>query len=306
MIFNFFRLIRLPNLCIIALSQILIRYFIILPAFETESIITGEFPAHLSLLDFILLITSTLVIAAAGYIINDVYDIETDQINKPGKNKIGSLLKIKTARRISIILSLTGIVMGFYLAWKIDRWIMGGIHVFSAFSLWMYASQFKKKLLSGNILISILTALSILIVGLFEPEFYRNFIYLALYAAFAFSITLVREIIKDMEDLEGDRQTGCDSIPIRFGLKNSKLIVYGLIIMNMSLLVYVLHYFFASNKVIDFWLLVLMFIIPFVALGTLIKMADVKKDYFYAGIFTKVIMIAGILTMIPLYYYFLR
>jgi len=246
------------------------------------------------------------LIAAAGYIINDIYDIETDQINKPGKNNIGILLKTETARRISVLLSTIGIFLGFYLAWKIERWIMGGIHVFSALTLWMYASQFKKKFLSGNILVSILTALSLLIVGLFEPEFYRNFIYLALYAAFAFSITLLREIIKDMEDVEGDNLTECDSIPIRYGLKTSKFIVYTLIVINVFFLVYVLHYFFATNKVINFWFLTLMFMVPFAALFALIKMADVKKDYFYAGLFTKIIMVAGISTMIPLYYYFLR
>ncbi len=306
MILGFLRLIRLTNLLLIALSQVLIRYCIILPAFETESIITGEFPVFLSMIDFSLLVFSTLLVAAGGYIINDLYDIDTDAINKPGKNLIGKLISERTAKSLFFIFSITGIIIGFYLAWKIDKWLMGSIHVFTAVSLWMYATYYKKKFLSGNILISFLTALSLLLVGLFEPEFYRNFIYLFVYAGFAFSITLLREVIKDMEDIDGDERTLCKTLPVRLGLDKSKIIVYLLILMIVLLLTYVLYYFFYTNQVINFWIMLLMFVIPFIALFILIKMAEQKKDYYYAGIFTKVIMTAGILSMLPFYYYFLR
>ncbi len=306
MIKAIFKLIRFPNLLIIALSQFLVRYFLILPAFETESVITGEFPAHLSRIDFSLLVISTLIIAAAGYIVNDLYDIETDKINKPGKNSIGKLISESMAKKIFIVLSAFGIAMGFYLAWKIDKLLMGSIHLFTAVSLWMYASYYKKKFLSGNILIAFLSSLSLLIVGLFEPEFYRNFIYLLLYSGLAFSITLLREIIKDMEDVDGDELTQCKTLPVRLGISKSKKVVYFLIILNLTVLVYILYHYFYQNPVFNFWMMASTFAVPFIALFALINMAEQKKDYFYAGLFTKVIMVAGILTMIPLYYYFLR
>jgi 4-hydroxybenzoate polyprenyltransferase len=290
----------------IALAQILIRYCIILPAFETESIITGEFPAHLSNFNFALLVVSTLLVAAGGYIINDRFDIDTDEINKPGKNLIGKLISERTAIILFLTLSTASILIGIYLAMEIDKWLMGGIHLFTAVSLYMYASYYKKRFLSGNILISFLTALSLLLVGLFEPEFYRNFIYLLIYAGFAFSITLLREIIKDMEDLDGDERTQCKTLPVRLGMSKTKNVVYVLILLNVTLLSYVLFHFFYTNQVINFWMMVLMFAVPFGALAALIKMADQKKDYYYAGIFTKMIMTAGVLTMAPLYYYFLK
>lgn len=290
----------------IILTQYLVRYCIILPAFETESIITGEYPSHLNEFNFLLLVLSTVLVAAGGYIINDAYDVETDAINKPGKNKIGSLISSKTATTLFLSLSLAGIVIGFYIAWYSGIMIMSGIQVFTAISLWMYASHYKRKFLSGNFLIAILTALSILITGLYEPEFYRNFSYLLIYAIPAFGITLLREMIKDMEDLEGDKQTQCKTIPVRLGLKKTKYLVQILILINVFIIVYVLYKYFYGNIVISLWLLITMFVIPFAALSYLVQNAQEKSDYYYAGVFTKIIMLAGILTMIPFYYYFLR
>ncbi len=306
MILPFLRLIRFSNLCIIALTQILIRYCIILPAFETESIITGEYPSHLSNLDFALLLFSTLFVAAGGYIINDLFDVKSDEINKPGKNIIEKLISAKTAKILFFSFSVIGIIIGFYLAWKIDHLIMGSVHVFSAVSLWMYSSYYKKRFLSGNILIAGLSSLSLLIVGLFEPEFYRNFIYLLLYAGFAFFVTLIREIIKDMEDLDGDSQTECKTIPVKLGLQKTKIILYTLIVLTTVLLIAILFQYFYDNKVINFWMMAIMFVVPFAALISLVRSAEQKKDYYYAGIFTKLIMVAGVLTMLPFYFYFLR
>ena len=306
MILSFLRLIRFSNLCIIALTQILIRYCIILPAFETESIITGEYPSHLSNAYFILLLFSTLFVAAGGYIINDLFDVDSDAINKPGKNIIEKLISAKAAKILFFSFSIIGIVIGFYLAWKIDRLIMGSIHVFSAVSLWMYSSYYKKRFLSGNILIAFLSSLSLLIVGLFEPEFYRNFIYLLLYAGFAFFISLIREIIKDMEDLDGDEQTQCKTIPVRLGLPKTKKVLYVLIVLTTTLLISVLFNYFYTNKVFNFWMMAVMFFIPFAALISLVRSAEQKKDYYYAGLFAKLIMVAGVLTMLPFYFYFLR
>ncbi|MBP6334962.1 MAG: UbiA family prenyltransferase [Bacteroidia bacterium] len=290
----------------IVLSQVLIRYCIILPAFETESIITGDFPVHLSLLDFSLLVFSTIIIAAGGYIINDAFDIDTDAINKPGKNVVGTFISETTAKKLFLGFSFIGICIGFYLSWKIDKLMMGCVQIFTAVSLWMYATYYKKRFLSGNLLIALLTSLSLLVVGLFEPEFYRNFIYLLLYSGFAFSLTLLREIIKDIEDVEGDERTHCKTLPVRLGIPASKRVVYGIIILNILLILYTLYQYFYSNLIFNFWIMASMFTIPLLALFGLVRMAEEMKDYYYAGMFTKIIMLAGILTMIPFYYYFLR
>lgn len=93
----FLKLIRLPNLLMMVLTQFLVRYCIIIPAFQTEYNITGEFPDHLSKFDFSLLVLSTILIAAAGYIINDIFDITADEINKPESVVIGKKITEKSA-----------------------------------------------------------------------------------------------------------------------------------------------------------------------------------------------------------------
>ena len=221
---NLIRLIRLPNLLIIAFTQFLVRYCLILPAFLTEQKITSELPPHLDKLQFILLVASTLLIAAGGYIINDVNDIDIDDVNNPGKNIIGKSINENVAQIIYYSITGLGVLLGFWIAFQIGKLSLGTIPLFCALSLYMYSTFYKKRLYSGNIIVSVLAALSVLIVGLYEPEFYRNIIYLLYYSLFAFQMTLIREIIKDAEDIEGDERAhmnaaGCSQV------KNARLAV---------------------------------------------------------------------------------
>lgn len=300
------RLVRLPNLILIALSQFLVRYCIIMPAFQTEYNITGNFPEHLSKFEFALLVFSSLIIAAAGYIINDVFDVTADEFNKPGKNSIGKYVSEKSATISYFILSGIGVILGFYLAIRCGKITLGFVQLFVAASLWMYSSYYKKRMLSGNILISVLSALSLLIVGLFEPAFYMNFLFLFIYACFAFLVTFIREVIKDIEDLDGDERAQYKTFPVRFGPAKSKWLVYFGIALVAAFVVWVFYSFFLTNTVIDFWYLLAMFLVPFLALAYLVYSATEKKDFYYASQFTKIIMLFGILSMLPFYYFFLK
>ncbi len=304
--FSFLKLIRLPNLLIIAASQALVRYCLIMPAYKTAFNYTGIHPTHLTKIDFILLVFSTLLIAAAGNIINDVFDVRADKINKPGKNSIGKLISAEAAKKLYYIFSAIGIVLGLYLAFKIEKPVMGFINVFAAGSLWMYSSYYKKRLLIGNIIIGLLSALSLLTVGLFEPEFYPNITYLLIYSGFAFALTLIREIIKDMEDLDGDERTQCKTLPVIAGIKKSKQVVLFLITITGGMIGYILITYFYGNKVISFWNLVALFEIPFLALSYLVITASEKKDFHFASTFIKIIMVLGVFSLFPFYYFFLR
>ena len=301
----FLKLIRLPNLLMMVLTQFLVRYCIIIPAFQTEYNITGEFPDHLSKFDFSLLVLSTILIAAAGYIINDIFDITADEINKPESVVIGKKITEKKARLVYLLLNAVGISISLYLAIKIEHPTMALVQVFIVASLWMYSSYYKRRILSGNFIIALLSALVLIVVGLYEPEFYRNFVFLMAYSGFAFFVSLTREIIKDMEDVEGDEKAQYKTLPVRFGLQKTKGIIYFNLLLTGGLIVLVFYQFFFINKVISFWYLLSMFLIPFLALTYLIYSANEKKDYYYASLFTKIIMLVGILTMIPFYYYFL-
>ncbi len=302
----FLKIIRFPNLIIIALSQVLVRYCLIMPAYQAEYNNTEVFPVHLSKIEFLLLIISTLLIAAGGYIINDVFDVRIDEINKPEKNRIGKEISERRATNLFYIFSAIGVMIGFYLAFKINKPVMAFVNVFVAGSLWMYSSYYKKRLLIGNVIIAVLSALSLLVVGLFEPEFYPNIIYLFIYAAFAFALTLIREIIKDIEDIDGDELSQCKTIPILAGSKWTKVVLMVLTVLTAAGMGWILYSYFYDNKVISFWNLIAIVEIPFVALGYLILTASEKKDYHFASTFTKIMMVLGVLSLFPFYYFFLR
>lgn len=290
----------------IALTQFLVRYCLIIPAFLTEKSITGEMPAHLSKLNFLLLVISTILIAAGGYILNDVHDTDIDEFNKPGKNVIGKKISERIALNIYYSFSAIGLLLAVIVAFKIDRLSLAAIPLFCVLSLYMYSTFYKKRFLSGNLIIAILSAISVLIVGLFEPEFYRNIIYLLYYGLFAFLVSLIREIIKDAEDMDGDERAQCKSLPILFGLKKTKVIVVSLIAITLACILYVLYRDFYTNTVISYWNLAGIFALPLLALAYLVISAGSKTDFHYASVFTKAYMLIGILSMAGLWYYFLR
>ncbi len=303
---SYFRLIRLPNLLIIAFSQLLIRYCLILPAFKAEYFITGVFPQHLSDINFFLLVFSSLLLAAGGYIINDYFDIQIDEINRPNSNIIGKRISKANAKTTFFIVSIIGICIGFYLSTIIERPSFGLIHLFTAVSLWMYSSFYKKRLLSGNIIVAILCALSLFVVGLYEPEFYRNIHYLIWYAVLAFLTTIIREIIKDTEDINGDKMLQCKTLPIFLGIPKTKIIIQILILLTITYVAFVLRNNFYGNRILNFWYLLSFFVIPFAALSFLVFTANEKKDFYYAGLYSKILMVAGVLTILPFWYYFIR
>jgi len=200
----FLNLIRYKNLFIIALTQLLFKYFLI-DAFFTETALTYW--------QFILLVASTLFIAAGGYIINDIQDIVIDKINKPKKGVVGTHISQKTAYYIYIGCTFIGVFVGFYLANAIERSGFSVLFVLTAGLLYYYAISLKRYLLLGNIIISFFTALSILLIGLFDVLpiltevniFLVKYVFniLLIYSSFAFYTNLLREIIKDIEDIDG-------------------------------------------------------------------------------------------------------
>jgi 4-hydroxybenzoate polyprenyltransferase len=277
-----------------------------MPAFIIQYKVNGEFPDHLNKIQFLLLVASTLLIAAGGYIINDINDTGIDAVNKPGRNVIGNGISESNAMRVYYGFSTIGVVLGFIVAMQIGKFSFGFIPLFCAASLFMYATFYKKRFLSGNILIALLTALSVLLVGLYEPEFYKNIIYLFYYAVFAFETSLIREIIKDIEDLDGDERAQVKSLPVKIGTRKTKLVLYGLILLTAASVLHVLYHDFYQNKVISFWMLTGIFILPLIILAYWIFLAQDKKDYRYASTFSKAYMLLGICSMAGLWYYFLR
>jgi len=266
------RITRFWNLCIIALAQYGTAFLLI---------------SHESLWDWHLaaLSASTMLVAAAGYIINDYYDVKIDLINKPERVLIGNQIPRRHALIYHTILSVMGAGLGLVLNWKI-----GLLNAACSFLLWLYSNALKRLPFVGNFSVALLTGLAVLIVNLLYPPLH---LLVVVYALFAFFITLVREIIKDIEDLKGDDTFGCKTLPILWGIRRTIYLVNVLLVLFM-LLVAGIHSWIAPLPMQFFaWCLLLPLLVLVVWLGR----ADTRRDFHLLSQFCKLIMLAGILSM---------
>jgi 4-hydroxybenzoate polyprenyltransferase len=274
---GFLKLTRFPNLLIIALTQYLSAVFLV------------AHPEHwfekLYDLNLFLLSISTVMIAAAGYIINDYYDIKIDYVNKPDKVVVGKLIKRRIVLASHIILNVVGIAIGFYLSLRV-----GGLNFVAGFLLWIYSNRLKRKALIGNVTIAFLTGLSIAIIAVY---YQRNVSLLMAYAVFAFSINLVREIIKDMEDIRGDMRFGSRTLPIVWGLRKTKYFLFVLI--ALFIIVLFLLSSQLGNHILNVFFIIL--IVPIIYLIYLLYRADSQKRFHQLSTFCKLLMLAGISSM---------
>jgi 4-hydroxybenzoate polyprenyltransferase len=268
------KLTRFWNLLIIGLAQYFTAFFLI----GARTNVFFDF-------DFFLLCSSTVVIAAAGYIINDYYDVKIDFINKPDRVVVGKAITRRYAILFHVILSGLGILIGFYLSLQIFAY-----NVLSVFLLWLYSNSLKRLPFIGNFTVALLTGLSIYLV---EVYYRVGSSTVLIYAAFSFFMTLVREIIKDMEDLKGDNTFGCRTLPIVLGIRKTKQIIYAVLAL-FSITVLILNHFFASPYIHYF--LIFLFVPLLWLLNRLIR-ADTTKDYAWLSNFCKLIMLLGILSM---------
>ncbi len=272
------RLIRLPNLLFIILTQYFVRIFLIGPKEAWSS--------YLLDLRFFLLSLSTVLVAAAGYIINDYYDIKIDIINKPKRVVVGRILRRRWAMFAQMVLSVLGILLAFGIGWRI-----GLVTFVSAFLLWFYSNQLKRLPFTGNFTIALLTAASLFVVWLYDS---KNEFLVYTFAFFAFFISLIREIIKDMEDVRGDATFGCQTIPIIWGLRRTKILLYVLIVVFLIVLFYLSSYL--QNAVVMYFCFFIL--LPVGWLTYKLFWADTKKEFAYLSTVCKLIMLSGILSMI--------
>jgi 4-hydroxybenzoate polyprenyltransferase len=311
----FFSLIRWQNLLIVVLTMTLMRYAIIGTIIGKLSVIlinigTGEetpmalqFPWY----DFVLLVAATVFITAGGYVINDYFDIKTDLINK-GSVIVGTKIPRRQAMMWHNILNITGVSLGFYISWKAGNMWFGAIFLIASGLLYFYSSSYKRQFLVGNIVVAIMTAVVPLLVVLYElPAIYRyysvnaidfpgvNFIFywVAGFSVFAFITTLTREIIKDIEDFEGDVAFGRNTVPVVIGVLSAKVVSICLIIITVVLL-YLAWYFFINDTITLLYLSVAIVLPLLLAIYKLISSRS-KLQIHSASSFMKLVMLTGIL-----------
>ncbi|MES2330412.1 MAG: geranylgeranylglycerol-phosphate geranylgeranyltransferase [Bacteroidota bacterium] len=299
----FFRLVRWPNLVFIALTQVLFEYCIY------QRIYPNAGDAN-ETRQFIFLVLASVVIAAAGYIINDYFDLNIDQVNKPSKVVVSVLINRRWVIFWHMFLSLLGLFFTVSALPIAQHWHLVLANFGSIILLWFYSTNLKKQLLIGNVLISLLTAWVLLIIFfskyplqirsllLVDHDEVRFFRFTVLYASFAFIISLIREVIKDMEDMEGDRKYGCRTMPILWGVNASKVFVAVWIIVLIATIVIVQFYVLPFG----WWhsaLYCMMFVVaPLIWIFLKLFKAQSAKDFHTLSSVVKLVMFTGILSMI--------
>lgn len=308
---TFLKVVRVKNLLIVAATLYLMRYCLIQPLLVIKGL-----SLQLDDFTFLLLTLSTVFITAAGYVINDYFDTRTDLVNHPQTVIVGRNLSRRYAIILHIGLNIVGVLLGTIVSFKIGRPIFSLLFVLVTGILWFYSTTYKRQFLIGNIIVAVLTGIVPMMALLFElPRIYKvywqmiaNFdlsvgtitYWVGGYALFAFLLTLVREIIKDIEDFEGDQAFGRNTIPVFLGKKTAKIIAATLLLFTLLALMYLFgaHLNYLPSGNFDYLTLIyfiLGLVIPiFILLITLLT-AEKKEDYHRASRLNKLIMLFGLL-----------
>ena len=287
----FLRFIRWKNLLLIIYLQILLK-FSLFSAFELNTNLTD--------FQFVILLLSLICIMAAGYMINDIFDLKSDLINKPQKVIVANQFSVETAQQMYLITNTLGIILGIGLSLSVQKPTHAFIFIGASLLLYFYSKKLKSKPLIGNITVSFLVALSIVILYFFDLNFaiqneaQQLVIHVTLLlSVFAFLINLVREVVKDIEDMNGDYNIKMNTLPILLGVSRTKKIAAFLCLFPLGLLLFIVVKYASIYKFTVLYLLLFtMFPLLYVALKLL--SAKTKKDFKKLSLFSKLIMFLGI------------
>ncbi len=262
----------------------------------------------LALTDFnyILLVIATVCIAAGGYVINNIMDQDTDEIAKPQNRVVGISITETVAYNWYIGLTIVGVGIGFYLANVIYKPTFASMFILVATLLYVYATSFKQIPVVGNIIVALLLSVSIIIIGLFDIlpaidvdnrfRMKEAFDILMHYAIFAFIINLIREIVKDLEDMDGDYQTGINTLPIAIGIQKTKIIAGFLTIVAIALLAYYVNSNLFELDYVVYYALVLI-VGPLIYFAVKLINATSKKEFHHLSLILKIVLFFGILSV---------
>jgi 4-hydroxybenzoate polyprenyltransferase len=296
LIVAFLKMVRLPNLLFIALTQFLFYFCIYSSLYDGQRDLSG----------FVFIMLASVMIAAGGYAINDYFDINIDEVNKPQKMVVDKVIHRRWAIAWHFMLSAAGVIFTAIALPVFQKWYLILANICCVALLWFYSTSFKKSLLIGNIVISVLTAWTILIIffsrvnlsDAFQDTHQKFFRLAILYAGFAFISSLVREAIKDMEDIEGDARYGCRTMPILWGLNASKVYVAVWLVVLIALLILVQVYVLQFRWWLPVTYSFMLIIFPLLYIFYKLFKAFTPGDFHHLSTVTKLVMLTGILSML--------
>ena len=296
--FPFLKLIRYQNLLMLAFMQLIFRYVF----FKFQDI-----PLALADWQYGLLVLSTILIAAGGYVINNVFDQNTDTINKPNNVIVGKTISETNAYNLYIGLTVTGVAIGFYLSNVILKPGFASIFILIAATLYLYATSLKQMMIIGNIIVALLLSFSVVIIGIFDlfPTIHEVnqqqmgivFSILLDYALFTFFLNFMREIVKDIEDVDGDYNQGMNTLPIAIGKSRTSKIVFGLSFLPILFMLYYINKYLLDLVFTTVYLL--LFVVgPLLYFTVKIWTAKSKKEFHTLSMLLKWILLFGILSIV--------
>jgi 4-hydroxybenzoate polyprenyltransferase len=310
----FLKLIRWPNLLIVAMTMVLMRYAIlgsVLNKINITMYVSAGSATSMSLqsswYDFFILVVATMLITAGGYVINDYFDIKTDLINK-GMVIVGTKIPRRKAMMWHNIFNIIGVSAGFYISAKAGYIWLGILFLIVSGLLYFYSASYKRQFLIGNIMVALLTAMVPMLVVIFEapvlyqyyainslkiPDLSIIFYWVGGFAIFAFITTLTREIIKDIEDFEGDVAYGRNTVPVVIGILTSKIVTICLVFITL-LMLYFIWYCYLNDLITLIYISVAL-ALPLVSVMLQIIVSRSRQQLHKASRIMKIVMLNGIL-----------
>lgn len=294
---KYLNLIRYKNLLLLAFMQLVILFGFLK---------MQDIPLALALWQYYLLIMATVCIAAGGYIINDIMDQDVDGINKPKKAIVGHTISENFAYNLYVAFSIVGVGIGFYLSKIIGRPNFVTVFILCAALLYIYSTSFKQIMIVKNIVVAFLLAFSILIIDLFmifpatdisnREQMFPVFSVLIDFSIIAFIINLLREMVKDLEDVNGDYNNGIQTLPVALGVSRTTKLVF---VLSFVPIISILYYMYVNLFELQLaTVYILGFIIgPLLYFSIKIWSAKSKKDYSHLSDVLKGIIFFGIIAI---------
>ena len=297
--------LRPLNLLILGASLVLAQLFVIGPVWDMFRMLDGG----LDTWQLAMLVVSVVLIAAGGNLLNDRTDVDADEWNKPGKNQVGKSISYALADKLSVGLMMAGLIVGVVLCTVVGKLLYGGLFVLPVAGLWAYSTKLQGKAVLGNLTVAFLAGFSFVLLGFLNlagidhgdvlTATASRYVWtgVGIFGGFAFLITLVRELVKDIQDMRGDKKVGQRTLPIMIGMQPAKFTAIILMLFTLRMIVMVQQWYL-EEQLMTFPLALVASELLLIASMVMLWFADTPPKFGRVGLLIKLTMLAGIAAMV--------